>query len=115
MDTEQELVTLESAIKRLKLSTDEDEDDLQAMLIQAQETVLNYIARATDETWTATITGWDEDTVPGDIVAAILTQFGELYRFRGNDEAADVPKQEHGFLSPRVHGLLRRYRDPVIA
>jgi len=113
MDTEQELVTLEAAIARFKVPEDEDEDNLRAMLIQAQGVVLDYIARPSDEDWTAEIAAWDDETVPEAVAAAILVQFGELYRFRGDD--SDATKQEHGFLSPRVHGLLRRYRDPVIA
>ena len=45
---------------------------------------------------------------------AILLQFAELNRFRGDDVDKDVAPQTDGNLSPQITNLLRRFRDPVL-
>jgi hypothetical protein len=55
------------------------------------------------------------DTVPPVVVAGILLQAGELYRFRGDDlEGVPRPSGE-GDLSVMIRELLRAYHDPVVA
>jgi hypothetical protein len=51
--------------------------------------------------------------VPLWIQAAILRQFGELYRFRGDDDEKDAPKHENGYPSPGIRALINR--DPPLA
>lgn len=71
----------------------------------AQGIVIDRLERATTDTEVlATIAGWTADTVPAGVKAAILVQFMELYRFRGDDDA-DV-KTTDGRLSDRVERFL---------
>lgn len=116
--TDPELVTLEDVRRQLRLPTvaasaDEDED-LRMKLYAATATVLDYIARPTDDVWTAEVAAWTIDSVPRVIQQAILVQVAELYRFRG-DDAGMTPTPNHGFLSPLVTALLHRYRDMTLA
>ena len=108
------IVTLAQAKKHLRLTTFEDDDDVYLKLEQATSMVLDYIWRDDDD-WVDTIVGWTATTAPRSIVAAVLVQFAELYRFRGDDPPDTTPKREHGFLSPQVTAYLHRYRDPGIA
>ena len=108
-----DLITLNQA--RLHLKLDVSDADLSLKLEQAEAIVLNYIERSDDDGWTAEIAAWTDETVPRPVQAAILLQLGELFRFRGDDAAQDVPKREHGFLAPGIVALLHRYRDPVVA
>lgn len=117
-----DLVTLEHGVRHLKLGPyvggsplSEREADVQAKLDAAEAIVLTHIARADDADWTAEIAAWTDVTVPRRIQAAILLQLGELWRFRGDDAAQDIPKREPGFLSPTVDALLKNYRDPALA
>jgi hypothetical protein len=48
------------------------------------------------------------------VVAAVLVQTGELYRFRG-DEPAGPPRETGEELGVQVRELLRAYHDPGIA
>lgn len=107
------LITLDTAKKHWK--GDYDAEDLQRKLDQAEAFILNYIARSNDAAWTAEMAAWTDETVPGQVQAAILLQFQELNRFRGDDTAQDVPKREHGYPSPAIVATLYQSRDPVIA
>lgn len=87
-------------------STDYDKD--QALkLAAAQETILEYLGSQADP-------DWDAESVPQRVKAAILMQFAELNRFRGDDTDKDVAPQSDGYLSPQITNLLRRLRDPVL-
>lgn len=111
------LVTINEGLAHLRLSDpgSPEDSDLQAKLEAAEAIVLNYIERTDDPDWSDEIASWDDTTVPKTIKAAILMEFGELYRLRGDDEPPDQPKRDHGFLSPIVTSLLHRYRDPALA
>lgn len=83
---------------RIPLSDTSEDTDLQAKLDAAEAVILDYIKTPAPD--------------PSALIpAAILLQFGELYRYRGDD---DGPKQTDGDLSPHVTNLLRRFRDPAL-
>jgi hypothetical protein len=112
------ILTLDQLKAHLKLSGTEDDDDLELKLAQAEAIVLGYVnQRVSDaDDWSDTVTAWTSSTAPPEVKAAILMQAGELYRYRGDDEAADThQKREHGMLSPYVMALLYRYRDPALS
>lgn len=97
-------VTLQQAKDHLKITTppgDAGDADLFVKLDSSEAIVLDYL-----KTQTPTV-------APALLVPAILLQFGELFRFRGDD--ADGPQQTAGDLSPVVTNLLRRSRDPALA
>jgi hypothetical protein len=84
------------------------ERDFANKLAQAQAIVLDYIGDNADPLWDAT-------TAPEIVKAAILLEFGELHRFRGDDAKDSESEQTDGFLSPRITNLLRRLHDPAMA
>lgn len=107
-----DLVTLDQAKKHLRLTGSDDDDDLRLKLLAAQAIIVDYLT-STDEDWTATIAAWTDETVPEYVRASILLQFGELYRFRGDD--IDQPVRDPGTLSPTIRALLARARTPVFS
>lgn len=109
-----ELVTLAQAKKHLKIVNDAENDDIYLKLEQATYLCLEYIWRDDDD-WVDTMASWTKDTVPRSVQAAVLTQLGELYRFRGDDDVKTQPDREAGFLAPMVKAYLHRFRDPAIA
>jgi len=112
----QELVTLKQAKQHLKLPLDvhDEDDDMKLKLLAAHALVMHYVTQRVSggTAWEATVDAWTEDTAPKQVLAAILVQFGELYRSRGDDV-----RQEHpmGTLHPYVVSLLYRLRDPAMA
>src|SRR5678816_3413237 len=90
----QEFVTLEQAKSHLKLSLDADteDEDLQTKLFVAHEVVMDYLTQRVSSAsdWEATVQAWTADTVPKRVIAAILIQFGELYRDRGDSDTNEV-------------------------
>ena len=123
------IVTLDEAKRHLRLPPTtgspagsplaDDELDLQAKIDAAEALVLDYVAqRRTDVAsplWVDQVLAWDATTVPPVVKAAVLIQVGELYRFRGDDVAAETPGRAPGTLAPFVVALLHRYRDPALA
>ena len=112
------LVTLDELKAHLKISGTDDDDDLEAKLAEAEAIVLGYVnQRVSDgDDWSDTVNAWTSETAPREVRAAIKMQAGELYRYRGDDEAADThQKREHGMLSTYVMALLYRYRDPALS
>lgn len=112
------LVTLDQLKAHLKLSGTDEDDDLELKLAQAEAVVLSYVTQRVSDAddWETTVNAWTSSTVPPQVQAAILMQTGELYRYRGDDEAADThQKREPGMLSPYVMALLYRFRDPALA
>jgi hypothetical protein len=106
-------VTLDQVKRRLRITSTADDEDLQAMADQAEAAILDYIGRS--EFWRTAAAAWTVDTVPPVVVAGILLQAGELYRFRGDDlEGVPRPSGE-GDLSVMIRELLRAYHDPVVA
>jgi hypothetical protein len=85
----------------------EDENDQRLKLDAAEAIILDYLDTRADVTWTA-------ETVPTLVKAAILIQFAELVRFRGDEQKGEGPEQTDGNLSPSVTNILRRFRDPVL-
>jgi hypothetical protein len=108
-----EILDLDAAKRHLRVTHDAWDDDIQQKLDLAHGQVADYITRS-DDAWAAEIESWDEDTAPPGVIAAVLAQFGELWRFRGDHLEGDMPKREHGYLSPQVHSYLRRARDPAV-
>lgn len=107
-----ELVTLDQAKMHAGITDNDREEDLTLKLEEAHGLVLDYISRP-DADWTAEMNAWDADTAPRAVRAAVMRQFADLVRFRGDDE--DDAKANGYDLSPRVAQLLRRYRDPALA
>lgn len=108
------LVTLHQAKKHVVIRHYDDDDVIYFKLEQATYMVLEYIWRDDDD-WIETMIAWTTDTVPKSIQAAVLVQFAELYRFRGDDEQKVIPERQHGYLSPMVTAYLHRWRDPTVA
>lgn len=106
-------VTLPQVKARLRITSTADDVDVQAIADQAEAKVVGWCSttprsKAVVETWT------DATTVPQQVVAAILVQAGEFYRFRGDD--LEPPARQTGEeLHVLVRELLRAYHDPGIA
>lgn len=111
------LVKLAEAKQRQKLPADvtDNDADLQRILDEAEAIVLDYVSQRRDDNdaWAAIVDAWTAETVPLQVRSAILIQFGELYRFRGDDE--QEPRPDYGMLNTRVTALLHRLRDPAIS
>lgn len=109
------LLTLDQAKKHVNVTLSTDDDDLERKLTQAQAMVLDELSdRVSDaDDWAATVAAWTEDTVDPRITAAIAIQFGELVRFRGDDEKDDAARMSS--LHPRALSIVRRFCDPAMA
>ena len=113
-----EIVTLGQAKAHLRLpSSTEQDSDLTLKLAQAHALVLDYVARPADAEWTATMDTWSgsPSQAPRAVQAAVLRQFGDLVRFRGDDDGPDEARVNGNEPSPRVKQLLWRYRMPVLS
>lgn len=116
-----ELVTLEQAKQHLKLPdygspVSAEDDDLQLKLLVAHEVVIDYLSQriSDQDAWQATVDAWTPETAPKRVLAAILAQFGYLYRRRGDDN--DAPPLENGAaVCKDAEWLLIRFRDPALA
>jgi hypothetical protein len=107
------LVTLAQVKARLRITSTADDPDVQSLTDQAEAQIVGWCsttprAKAVADTWV------DAATAPLVVVAAILVQAGELYRFRG-DEPAGPPRTAGEELGVQVRELLRAYHDPGIA
>lgn len=121
----QELVTLDQAKAHLRLpmtgSQSTDDDDLQMKLLAAHEIVFDYLTQriSDSDAWEATVDSWTAETAPRRVIAAILVQFTDLYRFRGDDSEeyarGSAYKRQEGALNPAVVALLFRLRDPALS
>lgn len=100
-------------IRDTSAAGDSSDPDLLLKLEAAEATILDYIGSTTY--WRTVRDAWTNATVPTFVRSAILLQFSELWRFRGDDVAGQVPSRESGQdLSPAIVALLRRTRDPVV-
>lgn len=110
------IITLAQAKKAARITSVDDDDDLDLRLEIAHEWCLEYLNnRLDDDTeWYATVLAWDEDTAPRTVKGAILHTFVHLTRFRGDDAAGEQPELVNG-LPPLAKAMLDRYRDPSIA
>lgn len=109
-----ELVSLDVAKRRARITECFEDDDLRDLLVQAQAVILRYLEDETDEDWTATLAAWTDETVPSDVQLAIVLQFKALDAARGDNLDADKVLDVDG-LAMGVKGILRRLRKPVIA
>ena len=109
------LITLDQAKTHLRITGDAHDLDLAQKMAAAEAAILSYIN--TTEHWRGITTTWtDETTVPPDVQHSILLKLGELERFRGDDLSGESPAiQAPADMSPAITGLLRRWRDPVLA
>ena len=105
-------VTLEQAKRRLRVTTTDDDVDLQDLINQAEAHVLEWCS--TTPRSKAVADAWTAETIPPVVVAAILVQTAELDRFRGDDPEGP-PRQDGEELGVAVRELVRAYHDPVIA
>jgi hypothetical protein len=105
-------VTLDQVKARLRITSTTDDVDVQAMADQAEAHIVGWCS--TTPRAKAIADTWDALTVPLVVVAAILVQTGELYRFRG-DEVDGPPRETGEELGVQVRELLRAYHDPGIA
>jgi hypothetical protein len=106
-------VTLDQVKARLRITSTADDVDVQSLADQAEAQIVGWCsttprAKAVVDTWV------DATTVPLVVVAAILVQTGELYRFRG-DELQGPPREPGEEFGVQVRELLRAYHDPGIA
>ena len=119
------LVTLDQARAHLHMnaatgSPDPDAADLQLKIDAATQLVCEYIAdrNPIDQAWIDTIEAWGTGSPPLAppplIQAAVLFQFGELMRFRGDDPEGPA-RDPYSHLSLFAENILRRYHDPVVA
>lgn len=106
-----EILDLDQAKEHLKMShTDHADDDIELKLRQAHDIVAGYISTPVAER-----EAWDDETAPARVVAAVLVVLEELWRFRGGQMDGEMPRREHGFLSPQVISYLISLRTPVMA
>jgi hypothetical protein len=112
------LVTLVQAKDHLLIpivASDPGDPDLQLKLDAAEAAILDYIA--TNAFWGGIVNTWLDGSVtpPWFVLAAILIQCDELYRFRGDDLALAGPMRTPGQdFSDVVVNLLRRTHDPLV-
>jgi hypothetical protein len=113
------LITLATAKLHIGETSTARDTDLTLKLAQAEAIVLAYIARPSDDDWTAMLAAWTDATVPKPVQAAVLLMFGELVRDRGDEDPnlRQRSTQELGDLPHDVAALLRvsGYRRPVLA
>jgi|SRR5580765_3749269 hypothetical protein len=105
-------VTLDQVKARLRITSTADDVDVQSMADQAEAKIVGWCS--TTPRSKAIADAWDETTVPQVVVAAILVQTGEFYRFRGDDLEGPA-RQDPEELHVLVRELLRAYHDPGIA
>ena len=87
--------------------TSEAASIIETFLTMAQGIVIDRLERATTDTAVlAIISGWDEDSVPEAIRAAVLTQFLEIYGFFRGDEQVELKTTGQNRLSDRVERFL---------
>lgn len=108
-----ELVTIDEAKAHLRLTGSEEDLDLTAKLTVATDLVVAHVTQRDDGEWADEVAAWDADTVPTPVKHAVLVQFAELYRVRGDDD--QTVGENDAALSPLVRRLLSPYRDPTLA
>lgn len=114
--TDVEIVTLAQAKAHLRITSAAEDADLALKLEDAHALVLDYVADSKDADYVTAMEAWDDETAPKAIRAAILRTFGDLTRFRGNDDDPSETRVDGtSALSPRARQLLRLYRDPALA
>ena len=121
------VVTLDQARAHLNMPAsvgspiDPVDADLQLKIDAATQLVCEHLGdrNPADPAWIAEIESWGVAgspvvAPPALIQAAVLFQFGELVRFRGDDAEGPI-RDPYSHLSRFVEGILRRYHDPTLA
>jgi hypothetical protein len=103
-----DLVTLDQAKAQIRVTSTDEDGDIEMKLADAEAIVLDYLKDRADDTWT-------DETVPGPVRAAILRQFAALYQFRGDHPDDQGVTADNDGLAAGVKGLLMRMRDPAVA
>lgn len=107
------LISVDEAKAQARISSTDEDDQIEAMTGVATDIVISaLLASTSDSSLSSEIASWDEDSVPNGVKVAILTQFMELYRFRGDEEP---PKANQGHLSQQVERFLTPWMDAPIA
>jgi hypothetical protein len=106
------LVTLQQVKDRLRITSTDEDVDLQSLLDQAEAHILNWCSVTPRSK--AIADAWTVGTVPPVVPAAILLQVGELDRYRGDDPEAP-PRPDGDGPSILIRELLRAYHDVVVA
>jgi Phage gp6-like head-tail connector protein len=78
------LVSLVQAKSHLRVSSSDDDADIQLKLDQAEAVILEYLDTSVDPLWVSPA------TAPGPVTAAILLWLVRLYEHRGDDDEADA-------------------------
>lgn len=109
------LITLDQVKTHLRYTGTANDVDLQQKMAAAEAAILSYIN--TTDYWRSITSAWTDATTPADVQHAVLQQVGFLDRFRGDDDQgnARAALDDGGDLSATIVGLLRRWRDPVLA
>jgi hypothetical protein len=107
------LVTLDQLKARLRITSTDEDADLQDLLDQAEALVVNWCSVTAASA--AVAAAWLPGTVPRVVIAAILVQAGELDRFRGDDADAPPRAPDGEVLAVTVRELLRPYHDLAMA
>ena len=106
------LVSVAETKERLRITTDAEDADIEALIHSASAAVMNYLdateATFTDSDASSSDTGL---TVPPEVQLAVLVLVGNYYRDREGVEAKDW---EHGYLPKPVIALLYPLRDPAL-
>jgi hypothetical protein len=110
-------ITLAQAKQHLRITTPAghvDDPDLQQKLDSAEAMVFGYVGRTT--AGQEKVATWiDEASTPPLVRGLVFVQLGELWRFRGDDLAAQgAPRDAEAPLSPLVLNSLRTLTDPVL-
>lgn len=114
--TDVDIVSLVEAKQHLRITSDAENADLTSKLLDAHGLVLDYVADGKSDDYQTAMLAWDDESAPRAVRAAILRTFGDLVRFRGNDDDPAEVRVDGAFaLSPRARQLLRLYRDPALA
>lgn len=92
-----------------------DQDDLIAVYLEnAHGIVMGRLERSTtDSVVLGVFAGWDEDSTPREIRAAVMKQCAELHRFRGDDQYS--PVDAYGRLSPQIESLIASWLERTFA
>lgn len=98
------LVTLERAKAHLHIDWTDQDEELAQKVSDASDTIIDYLKRPDH--------GWDEESAPGQVQAAVLLVLGALWSHR---EGVGQNAEDLDPISPAVASLLRRMRDPAIA
>jgi hypothetical protein len=105
------LVSVAEAKERLRITTDAEDADIEALIHGASAAVMNYLGATEAAFADSDASSSDGLTVPLEVQLAVLILTGTLYRDREGVEAKDW---EHGYLPKPVIALLYPLRDPAL-